>query len=87
MPEVPKLTSPPATSPPAKVIEQPAVPAQQNGSTYVLNTSTHKFHYSSCPSIISTNKSKKIITVVQEKILFQWVMSLVSAVMHKIIEE
>ena len=59
MPEAPVVTSPPVTSSPVRVTEKPAVQTPQNGSSYVLNTNTHKFHYPSCSSVDSMKESNK----------------------------
>lgn len=49
---------------------QDAAPVAQN--TYVLNTNTHKFHYSSCSSVKQMkDKNKKVVTSTRDEVIAQ----------------
>ena len=57
---------------PPKQTEQPNSPAQNVESTYILNTNTKKFHYSSCSSVKQmSDKNKQTYTGSREYLISQ----------------
>lgn len=57
---------------PPKQTEQPNSPAQNVESTYILNTNTKKFHYSSCSSVKQmSDKNKQTYTGSREDLISQ----------------
>lgn len=69
----PPVTEPPATNPPATQPPATDAPADQpQGTDYVLNTNSHKFHYPSCASAQKiSEKNKQYYTGTRDELIEQ----------------
>ena len=60
----------PTPAPAAQVVQDTPVPQESQGTTYVLNTNTMKFHYPTCSSVDDMKeKNKQIYTGSREEVI------------------